>query len=252
MSSILVSITSYQPHKENFLKKIIKEYIESYSCDNKITFILSVNYPLEINYPNIIFLNKKYEGWEYCWNNKEWIFNNYQNYDYIIESDDDVLIKRSNYDYYVEATNFIKENISLPHKYIIGFGIGEYDANKILKIINIPINTSMFFNLLTIKNRLFGIPNFCHSAGFIIDKKRYGLAIKNGIDIYPSKVLPSKKKNYSIGEWARTNIYVDGGFTKIIDISQLDVNSSFIHLPNKYVNIRYFPEASNIKNQYTT
>ena len=232
MQKILISLTSYNKKEEPHLQEIIKSYIEEFSDGFELFFCLSINYDHFHAPSNSILIPKKYEGWQFTWQNKEYINEHYKHYNFIIESDADINISYSNFQYYVKEAN------ELSFDYIPGFMTMERGSNRERHLITLPPSLPRISDKIQLNNKSYFTPYNLHSAMFIVDRDRFQLALDKGM-----KSEPYRWKYHTEAETSRTAVY--SYFKKVIPIDSIQNNLSLVsHLPNKYWHhplVRYSP-----------
>lgn len=228
---ILVSITSYNKDKDQYIIRLLKSYESiSMQLNCEIDIVLSTHYDHNYTTSNNLILNKTdYTGELHCWANAEYVKEHFKLYDYIIESDDDILITSKNILQYIKYQ-------SIDLDCIPGFIVTEDNIHNDSTYIH-----SMLFNkpphvsekLFLFKSTWF-VPHVKHSACYMIDKVRLENYYKKNL----KSTIPKHIDVLDAQCTARSEIYYY--FKKVINLNELD-SHLVKHLPNKYLFSNTFP-----------
>lgn len=223
---LLVAITSFNQREEKYLARVLSNYSSSFSdCD--VNYVITTHYSPTIEFPNNTthFITSSCDKpYMHCWANQSYINSNFKEYDYIINTDSDIMVSRSNLDYYISESKIMGE------KYIPGFLTAEMPDSGSPYLIS--MNQPCWVNV-TYKTGSYIVPMNKHSAGMICDTVRYEYSYSHSF-----AKSPVSHSLYNYNDVARTDIYINGDFTKLVNVSG---SCLFQHLPNKYYRYHGWP-----------
>ena len=216
---VIISITSYSPSKKKYLDMLLESYSKWKKYD--VSIALAVNYPYETSGSNITIVPSTMTGWDYTYNNKTYLADNYKSFDLIVETDDDIQVTEANLDYYCQFRGIDKSLIP-------GYLVAEKEYLISMKQPHFPFVTEK----LIVEGKQWIVPHVKHSACFIADRERYGKYLQTA-----SNGVLEASKGYSVGALARTEMYCNNTFKKIVGVEEIKNGSAIIqHLPMKYIN----------------
>lgn len=225
--NILISIVSWRAKEEIYLQQVLNEYSESFSDCNP-HYVIALNYTSSLSFPaNTTFITESNLNCaKFCWACHPYINDNFRNYDYIINSDSDIIITRDNFNYY------ISQSIQLNKSYIPGFlSIETPDSGSPYLLTMSPLFPRIR-KYLEINEKKYIVPISCHSACSIIDRERYQYSFDHSL-----AKSPCSGNGYNHNDLARSDIYTNGDFTKVISYEGIKNGKALVkHLPNRYWN----------------